>query len=172
MNLLPRLIPGSFSPQINAALYLVHYESNNGYEYLWRVLELLVPDFNLIIPIQIPVWTNSSDIFRFAQAYLLYFWLHAKLNFHYNDRTRSGVFLRAVQYSDYANTVTTLQAQVNTFQEFDNGYLPSHLRLHGLATSIHQNAMSCLRDVASPRVRRLDVKTSPVQGLPIVHRFT
>jgi hypothetical protein len=51
MDLLPCLIPGSLSPQINAALYSVCYESNNGYDYLWCVLELLVPGFDPIIPI-------------------------------------------------------------------------------------------------------------------------
>ena len=34
MELLPRLIPGTLSPQINAALSSVRYKSNNGYDYL------------------------------------------------------------------------------------------------------------------------------------------
>jgi hypothetical protein len=40
MELLPHLIPGRLSPQINAALASDHYEMNNGYDYLWRILEL------------------------------------------------------------------------------------------------------------------------------------
>jgi hypothetical protein len=43
MDLLPCLIPGSLSPQINAALYSVRYKSNNRYDYLWCALELTVP---------------------------------------------------------------------------------------------------------------------------------
>jgi hypothetical protein len=63
------------------------------------------------------------------------------------------MFLRAVQFLEYAEAVTTLQLHVNSFwQEFDDGYLPPHLRLHGLATSIHQNAQARLRDIISPRV--------------------
>ena len=63
------------------------------------------------------------------------------------------MFLRAVQFSEYVDTVTTLQSHVNTFlQEFNDGYLPPHLHLHGLATSIHQNAQARLRDIISPRV--------------------
>ena len=66
------------------------------------------------------------------------------------------MFLRAVQFSKYADTVTTLQSHVNSFrQEYDDGYLPPHLCLHGLATSIHQNAQARLRDIISPRVRRV-----------------
>jgi hypothetical protein len=169
MDLLPCLVPGTLSPQINAALYLVRYESNDGYDYLWWVLKLLVPGFDPIVPIQIPVWTDYEDIFRFAQGYLLYFWLQAKIYFHYNDRTCSGIFLHAIQFTNYADTITTLQAQVNTFREFDDGYLPSHLHLHGLATSIHQNAMSWLRDIGTPCVRRLNGGNVAIRRIPTVH---
>jgi hypothetical protein len=96
---------------------------------------------------------DIEDIFQFAQAFLLFFRLQAKVKFHYDDRTQSGMFLHAVQFSEYADTVTTLQSHVNSFwQEYDNDYLPPHLRLHGLATSIHQNAQAWLRDIISPRV--------------------
>jgi hypothetical protein len=73
MELLPRLIPGSLSPEINAVLTSVRYESNNGYNYLWRVLKLIVPGFDPVVPIQIPSWLNADDIFGFTQAYLLHF---------------------------------------------------------------------------------------------------
>jgi hypothetical protein len=96
MELLPHLVPGWISPQINAALALVRYKTNNGYDYLWRILELTVPGFNPIISIQVPVWSDVEDIFTFAQAYLLYFWLQGKMNFHYDDRTCSGIFLQAI----------------------------------------------------------------------------
>jgi hypothetical protein len=168
MELLPRLIPGSLSPQINAALSSVRYESKNGYNYLWRILELTVPGFDPVVPIQIPSWSNADDVFSFAQSYLLYFRLQSKQNFHYDDRTRSSIFLRAIQFSNFADTVTTLQSHVNSFREqYDEGYLPPHLRIHCLATSINQNTQSRMRDVISPRVRRL---STMVQGIPTVHR--
>jgi hypothetical protein len=173
------LIPGSLSPQVNATLMSVRYESNNGYNYLWRVLELTVPGFNPTVPIHTPIWLDVADIFQVAQAFLLFFCLQAKVKFHYDDRTRSGMFLRAVQFSEYADTITTLQSHVNSFwQEYDNGYLPLHIHLHGLATSIHQNAQAWLQDIISPRVRRVlnnefsfarrtfDRDYSLVQGLP------
>jgi hypothetical protein len=105
MELLPWLIPGSISSQVNATLASVRYELNNGYDYLWRVLELTVLGFDPTVPIQAPIW-YVEDIFHFAQAFLLFFRLQAK--------------------------------------EFDDGYLPPHLRLHGLATSIHQNVQARL----------------------------
>jgi len=167
MELLPRLVPGSLSPQINAELSSVRYESNNGYDYLWRVMELTVPGFDPVVPIQIPTWSNAVDVFGFAQTYLLYFRLQSKQNFHYDDRTRSSIFLRAIQFSDFADTVTTLQSHVNSFREqYDDGYLPPHLRIHGLATSINQNTQARMRDIISPRVRRL---ITIVQGIPTIH---
>jgi hypothetical protein len=157
IELLPWLVPVTLSPQVSATLAAVRYESNNGYDYLWRVLELAVPRFDPTVSITIPSWDNANDIFHFAQAYLLYFRLQAKVNFHYDDRTRSGIFLRAVQFSDYADTVTTLQSHVNSFRDkYEDGYLLPHLRLHGLATSINQNAQARLRDISHPRMRRID----------------
>ncbi len=87
MELLPWLIPRSLSPQVNVTLTLVHYESNNGYDYLWRVLELTVPGFNPTVPIHAPIWSDVKDIFQFAQAFLLFFCLQAKVKFHNDDRT-------------------------------------------------------------------------------------
>ncbi len=153
MELIPRLIPGGLSPQVNATLGSVRFEANNGYDYLWRVLELTVPGFDPTVPICVPNWSDVADIFHFAQAFLLYFRLQAKVKFHYDDHTCSGMFLRAVQLTEFADTVTTLLLHVNSFrQEFDDGYLPPHLRLHGLATSIHQTTQARLRDVISPRI--------------------
>jgi hypothetical protein len=184
MELLPWLIPSSLSPQVNATLTLVRYKSNNGYNYLWQVLELTVPGFDPTVPIHAPIWLGVKDIFQFAQAFLLFFRLQAKVKFHYDNRTQSGMFPQAVQFSEYADTVTTLQSHVNSFwQEYDNDYLPPHLRLHGLAISIHQNAQTRLRDIISPRVRRVlddefsfahhtfNRDYSLVQGLPRANRL-
>lgn len=99
MELLPWLLPVTLSPQVSAVLASVRFESNNGYD-LWRVLELAVPGFDPTVSITVPSWTDADNIFHFLQAYLLYFRLRAKLNFHYDDRTRSGIFLRAIQFSD------------------------------------------------------------------------
>ncbi len=173
MELLPRLISGNLSPQINAALASVRSESGNGYNFLWRVLELTVPGFNPMIPIQVPQWSNTDDIFSFAQAYLLHFCLQGKMNFHYSDRTRAGIFLHAIQSSEFANTVTMLQSHVNSYWEpYDDNYLPPHLRIHGLATSIHHNNQARMRDVFSLQVWRL-LTTSPglVQGIPTARRL-
>ncbi len=109
IEILPWLIPGSLSPQVNATLTLVRYKSNNGYDYLWRVLDLTVPGFHPTVPIHAPIWSDVKDIFQFSQAFLLFFCLQAKIKFHYDNFTQSGMFLRAVQFSEYADTVKTLQ---------------------------------------------------------------
>jgi hypothetical protein len=87
-------------------------------------LELTVLGFDPIIMIIFPSWGDCADIFNCAQCYLLYFCLQAKMNFHYDDCTRSGIFLRAIQQSDYANTVMTIQLHVNSYHEqYDDGCL-------------------------------------------------
>jgi hypothetical protein len=151
MDFLPRLIPGTLSSRVNAALTAVRNKFNNEYNYLWRVLELTVPGFDPVIPIQTLQWLDCNDIFQIPQAYLLYFCLHAKMHYHLTDCTRSGIFLHAIQHFDYTDTVTTLQSHVNSYREdYDMGFLPPHLRLHGLAESNHLNAQAHLRDVISP----------------------
>jgi hypothetical protein len=150
MELLLWVIPGTISPQINVALASVQYEMGNGYDYLWCVLELTIPGFDPTVPIQAPMWLEVEDIFQFAQDYLLFFRLQAKLNFHYDNRTWSGQFLRAVQYSQFTDTATLLQSHIDSYrQEFEDGYLPPNLCLHELANRIHQNAQAQLRDIAS-----------------------
>ncbi len=180
LELLPWLIPTILSPQVGAALASVRYDTGNGYDFLWRVLELTVPGFDPTTSIQAPIWSETLDIFSFAQEYLLFFRLQAKQNFHYNDRTRSGLFLRVVQSSQFADTITLLQSHINSYrEEFEDGYLPPNLLLHGLATSLNQNAQSHLCDIATPRARRLEGNTtltngatSPhVQGVPSIYRF-
>ena len=131
-------------------------------------MELTIPGFDPVVPIQILTWSNANDVFGFAQKYLLYFRLQSKQNFHYDDRTCSSIFLRAIQFSDFADTVTNLQSHVNLFREqYDDGYLPPHLRIHGLATSINQNTQACMGDIISPRVRHL---RTIVQGVLTINR--
>ncbi len=80
--------------------------------------------------------------------------------------------------------MTTLLSHVNSYRtEYDDGYLPPHLCLHGLATSIHETTQGWLRDVISPRVRRVleddDIhdgrnflhSLTRVQGVPRVNRM-
>ncbi len=77
---------------------------------MWRILALTIPGFDPVIPIEIPLWSNAMDIFQFSQAYLLYFCLQAKLQHYFNNHTCSSMFLHAIQHSNYADTVTTLQS--------------------------------------------------------------
>jgi hypothetical protein len=54
MDFLPCLIPGSLPSRINATLAAACCETNNGYNYLWRVLELTVPGFDPVVAILTP----------------------------------------------------------------------------------------------------------------------
>ncbi len=152
MELLLQLISGSLSQQVSGAFAFVCSESNYGYDYLWRVLAIIVAKFDSTTPIEVPAWSHVEDVFHLAESFLLYFCLQAKLNFHYDCPTQSGAFLCAIQFLEFADTVTTIQSQVNSYHnEFDIGYIPPHLRLHNLVLSLHQNVQAHLRDIGTLR---------------------
>ncbi len=78
------------------------------------------------------------------------------------------------------DTITLLQSHINSYrEEFEDGYLPLNLCLHGLATSLNQNAQSGIRDIATPCARRLGCDRSlmdgaappRVQGVPSIYRL-
>ena len=87
---------------------------------------------------------------------MLYFRLQAKKNMFFSSRDRTTIFLRAVTPSEYADVVTNLQTSVDAYCHPDNdGILPDHLRLDGIATLIHNNAKHCVRDLHSPQIHRM-----------------
>jgi hypothetical protein len=79
MDVLPRLLPQSDS-DIESVKFSVRYESNNGFDLLWRVLELAVPGFKSTNPVPVPSWTAALDILSFCREHLLYFRLQSKHN--------------------------------------------------------------------------------------------
>jgi hypothetical protein len=73
---------------------------------------------------------------------------------------RTSIFLRAISTLDYADIMTLLQTQVYMYCDPDNdGYLPQHLWLTGIATAIHNNHKAHIRDVATLHVCRTDGAT-------------
>ncbi len=157
MVVLPRILPQEDS-EIELIKFTVGYEPNNGFDLMWRVLELAVLGFKSTNPVQVPMWTADSDILSFCQENLLYFRLQSKHNMFFSSRTQSNIFLRNILQSEYADVVTTLQSHVNAYScDYDEGYLPTNLCINGIATSIHQNATAWVRDVAHgiPCVRRM-----------------
>ncbi len=138
LEVLLRLIPTS-DYEIEAKLSGVRNTSRNGYDLLWRILELFVPGFDPTIPIAQPVWTSDTSILDFCQSHMLYFRLQAKKNMFFSSRDRTTIFLRAVTPSEFADVVTILQTSVDAYRHPDNDdILPDHLRLDGIATLIHK----------------------------------
>ncbi len=74
LEILPRLLPMSHT-EVMAIVSAVSNASRNRYDLLWRILELLVPGFNPMVPIAQPLWTRDSTILEFCQSHLLYFCL-------------------------------------------------------------------------------------------------
>jgi hypothetical protein len=140
MEVLPRFLPPHDS-EVQVAISVVRGKSKNGYDIFWRVLELAVPGFDPTIPIEQPRWTRDTDILTFSWEHELYFRLLAKKHVFNDARTRTNMFLRAITSSEYADVITTVQLHVDVFRhEDDDGFLPTHLRLRGIATMLHQNA--------------------------------
>jgi hypothetical protein len=178
MEVLLRLLP-SLDSQLTSVVTVVRAESNNGFNLLWRILELAVPGFDPSLQISAPVWLGD-DIFDFCLSYVLYFRLQAKKGIAHDERTKSIMFLQAVRKPAYANVITTLQAHIDTFLSHqDYGYLPPNLCMMGLAVQMNKNARARVRDVLPRVARRLawdqdgwHPSTPEIQGfhLPQVYR--
>jgi hypothetical protein len=142
---------------VESVTFSVGFDSNNGFDLLWRVLELTMPGFKSTNPVQVRIWSPTSDILSFCRKHLLYFRLQSKHNMFFNARTQTNIFLHNIQHSEYADVITTLQSHVNAYLcEKGDGYLPSNLCIDGIAMAIHLNASARVRNVGlgSPRVRR------------------
>jgi hypothetical protein len=147
MEVLPcLLLPIS---RVNNIVSTTCVENGNGYALMWGILALSVPGFDPTLDVAAPVWEDFLDILDFGHTHLLYFHLQAKLGLFLDNRKKSCTFLRAVQHTTYVDVVTTLQTHVETFQDFEEGYLPPHLCLMGLAQHIDNNCYSCVRDILS-----------------------
>ena len=106
------------------------------------MLALSVPGFNLSLQVKLPTW-QDDDIFDFALSFLLYFRLQAKKGVVQDDRSHSLTFLQALTDPAYADTVTTLLTCIENYpSDMDDGYLPLHLCVMGLATQLNKNARS------------------------------
>ena len=67
LELLPRLLPTT-NDDVSSLINMVRMESNNGYDLLWRILELTVPGFDPTFPVKIPTWSDDG-FFKFAHAF-------------------------------------------------------------------------------------------------------
>jgi len=167
MDVLPCLLPVKES-EVESTVFTVSVESNNGVDLLWKILELTVPGFKSMDPVQVPTWTLNSDILSFCREDLLYFRLQSKHNMFFSSHMQMNIFLCNIQQTEYADVVTTLQSHVNAYlADNDEGYLPTNLCINGIATAIHTNALSWVRDVGQPRVRRVagDWDTEPLSAV-------
>ncbi len=144
LEILPRILLTTHL-EILAKILAVVSASRNGYDLLWRVMELFIPGFDTTIPIAQPYWRRDMDILEFSQRHLLYFCLQAKKNVYHSTRDRTNILIRAVAPSDYADIMTTLQTTVDAYRNpEDDGYLPNHLRINGIAMMINNNAKHCV----------------------------
>jgi hypothetical protein len=68
MEVLPRLLPTT-NTDVQSAIVAAGFESNNGFDLLWRILELAVPGFDpATVPILPLVWHQDSNVLEFHQS--------------------------------------------------------------------------------------------------------
>jgi hypothetical protein len=144
IELLPCLLPvGSILP-VSAIVDAVSMESNNDYNLLFHVMVLAIPGFGPTLPLSAPIWAFSMDLFEFCRSHHFYFWIQGKKGIFFDYPTKSGIFLRAIGTSEYADVTTTLQSHINLFHGEFNGGLPYHPCINGLAEAIHNYSIACL----------------------------
>jgi hypothetical protein len=63
------------------------------------------------------------------------------------------MFLHGISLSEYADIITTIKSNLDIYWHADdNGFLPQHLCLHGIAKMLHENANARVQDIGSPRI--------------------
>jgi hypothetical protein len=68
MEVLPRLLPMTHA-DVQPAIATVGFESNNGFDLLWRILELAVTGFDPATVPSLPlVWHQDSNVLGFHQS--------------------------------------------------------------------------------------------------------
>ena len=120
-ELLPCLLPTTYS-ELHATLSSVRVESKNGYDLLWRVLEVTAPAFDPTVPLQQPRWDPDVDILEFSRRQELYFRLQAKKQIYFTSHDDTTLFLKAVASSEYADIITTFQSNVDSFHNPDDEF--------------------------------------------------
>jgi hypothetical protein len=153
MEVIPCLLPATDS-QVSPLVSVVRAESNNGYDLLWWVLELMVPGFVMSMQISAPIWLGD-DIFEFCLSFILHFRLLVKKGLVHDELTKSITFLQAIQEPVYVDVITTLQVHINTYQSDDFGYLPLNLCMMGLVAQMNKNAKARVREII-PHVNRIE----------------
>jgi hypothetical protein len=152
MEILPRLLPTP-DLEVEAKISAVCSKSKNGYDLLWRILELAIPGFDPTITIEQPRWTRDTNILEFCRGHELNFRLLAK-------KTRSTTLGPVPTCSCAALprwTMLTLSQCSNpisicTDTLTNKGFLPQHLCLNGIATMLHDNTKAHVHDIGTPRL--------------------
>ena len=66
------------------------------------------------------------------------------------------MFFKAIASSEYADIVTTLQSNVDSYRhDNDEYFLPQHFWVTSIAMSIHNNTKARVQDLGHPRVNRV-----------------
>jgi hypothetical protein len=80
-----------------------------------------------------------------------------KKQVYFTTRNCTTMFLKTVASSKYANIVTTLQSNVDSYRHPNKEYfLPQHFPLSNIATLIHNNAKARVNDLVHCQINRVE----------------
>jgi hypothetical protein len=131
MEGLPRLLPTTHS-EVHAKFLAVCVESRNGYNLFWQILELTVPGFDPTISLEQPR-------------------LQAKRHVFHSSWHCMSIFLRVVASSEYADIVSNLQSNIDSYPHPDDeNFLSQLFHLTNAAMQININAKAWVQDVGYP----------------------
>jgi hypothetical protein len=159
--------------RVQAKLSAVLNTSCNVYDLMWCILELFIPGFDPTIPIAQPQWLRDDNILDISQKHHLYFQLQVKKNMFFSSHDQTNIFLRAIAPSEYADVVTTIQTTIDAYRHpDDDGLLPEHLCLDGIAMMIHTDANFWVQDISVPCIHQISGYDSPwdsVDSVELAH---
>ena len=114
---------------------------SDGFQLFWNLLVLSIPGFNNNRRLDEPLWSQTPDIAKFANAYSLYFRLQRFRGMRFSDKEKSLRFLNGIQEHAYSGVVATLCMQISLFKHDmgdDIGSLPTALHIGSLAVAIKE----------------------------------
>ncbi len=112
--------------------------------------------FDPTVPLQQPTWDRDTGVLELGQRYELYFRLKSKKQVFINTRDCTTMFLKAIASSEYADIVTTLQSNVDSYRhDNDEYFLPQHFCVTSIAMSIHNNAKARVQDLGHCHINRV-----------------
>ena len=149
----------------------VEGESKNGFDALYRVLQLTLPGFSELMTEDKPVWDEENGtIDKYHKDWQMYSRIQSKDKKRFGHRAMALHFLNGIKAGEYDNMVSNLRSSIDLFtmdrvpsevpDESKSAYLPTALRISALCDQLTKSgsrqAESGWKTSYRPSVKRAD----------------